>query len=144
MEKALTNLAAVLSAMNIPRDNDTQEKRNTVQKAVYFAQLKGVPLHYEFNGHTSHPFSDQLARDHHALSQLPKDTLGRYDTTLVEPYSSRVAHLTPALRPPEDTGLSQPEWLALLCDVLNGPPRVTATPPIEKRAKKVLDSTLSP
>jgi len=111
VEAHLRTLRLILKALDIPLDVSSIDGRIAMQKAIYLAQVAGLPLGYDFNWYVKGPYSRSLADDYYRAATEPAE-LG--DRDLKKEYRDRLEDLSRLLRPPAGVALPQPAWLELL------------------------------
>ena len=118
MDTSLVNLQLVLDELGVDPSIDSLDQRVTFQKAIYLAQVIGVPLRYRYSWYIMGPYSPDLTRDYYALHEYA-DQSSTAGTKLAvrEPFASALGKLRPAMVPPDDIQLDQREWLELLASV---------------------------
>ena len=118
MDRRLINLQLVLQELGLDPNIDTLDERVTFQKAIYLAQVAGVPLHYMYSWYRMGPYSPDLTRDYYALHEYSDDDMSvTTDLKIKEPFVSILRDLRPAMDAPEDVDLQQRDWLELLSSV---------------------------
>lgn len=111
MDKRLLALRLVLNEISVPVDVVSIDSRKAMQKAVYLAQVVGVPLNYRFNWYVMGPYSPGLTDDYYKAARVEDESIGR---TLRTEWRESLKGLKPVLEAPPLEDLSRADWLELL------------------------------
>ena len=109
----LLRVAEVL--LEDPARIDSFENRKKFQKALYLGQIAGVDLGYRYSWYLKGPYSTELARDYYALrASIDAGLEPPSNKTLAPRIKEKLNQLAVIFIPPNETELSQSDWLELL------------------------------
>lgn len=111
METHLQTLRLVLNDLDVPLDTSSIQGRIAMQKAIYLAQVGGIPLGYQFSWYVKGPYSRSLADDYYRAS-IEQSEFG--DRGLKREVRDQLMRLKALFAPPAEAAISRSDWLELL------------------------------
>lgn len=112
------DLALVLSALGVPLNLDSFNKRLTVQKKVYLTQLMGVDLGFRFGWYLRGPYSTGLTETAFALIDDISTGDREFDKYSLHTETARkVKKANTLCTPPDNFQGSDEDWIELLASL---------------------------
>lgn len=111
-------LALILTELKIPLRLDSFDKRLTVQKKIYLAQLMGVDLGYRFSWYLRGPYSTRLTEDAFALIDDVRSGDKEYEHfTLLDDTVAKIRGTNRLCRLPKGFDGADEDWIELLASL---------------------------
>ena len=118
MNHTITNLSRIIEELEVGPHNDTQERRSSIQRAVYLAQAIGVNLHYPYEMGTNGPYSRDVARDCCVLEEQPPTERAEVNARILrEPFATALTTVKNMTQVPSDVTISRHQWMDLLASL---------------------------
>jgi uncharacterized protein YwgA len=117
MDTRMAVVMRTLEALDLPFEIETVDQRKHIQKAIYLAQVAGIPLDYDYSWYVMGPYSPELTRDYYGENSDVLNLQLSSEPQLRDDLRETLVNLKEILARRKPKDLSDSAWMELVASL---------------------------